>query len=178
MAIRAGAMHSRRMSDLSDTQNARLRKAMKEVIGTGKRFKDPTAIARDLHRAQASISNFLNDKTGASVETAERFAKLVGVADYRTIVGPRDASEAMPEKSKVDPYPSRPASIAWAMASGYPKAVVAKVQAVVLPDGRDPGGDFWIDMLRTEKRLFEASGIQEKVGPPPGRRPARRTGSR
>ncbi len=80
-----------RVGHVSPAQNKRLRRAM---LAYRKKFcgDETTELAHRLERAQPSISNFLNKKSGASFLTAHRFAKLVKT-DVNVILGPPDEED-------------------------------------------------------------------------------------
>lgn len=139
------------MSDLPESQNKRLRAAMRAVIGDGKPFPTITALGEAIGRSQPSLSDFLNEKSGASMETALRFAEKATAQSVDEILGPR---EKIVEPQR-DPFPSRERAIDWARREGYPESVLAEVRDREFADGQDPGGEFWIDDLKHKKRLFE-----------------------
>ena len=79
---------------LTPKQNERLRKAIRDII----RFQFDGKVSRfaeAVKRAQPSISDFLNGRSGASYETARRTAILLG-KEYEAVVGEPEELPAEP----------------------------------------------------------------------------------
>lgn len=68
------------MADLTEKENARLRKALQDAIDSG-RFKNKTALAREMKIAQPSLTEIMLGG-GASLATARKAAKVLGAAFY------------------------------------------------------------------------------------------------
>jgi hypothetical protein len=58
-----------------------------------------------------------------------------------------------------DRYPSRPPALQWALASGYPSDVIKEVASIRLKSDEDPGGDYWIDLLRVSRGQHKAQEL-------------------
>jgi DNA-binding XRE family transcriptional regulator len=80
-----------RVSQLTRAQNERLRRAM-FAYRKAHCNDSNTELGKRLGRAQPSMSNIMNGKSGASYITASKFAKLVKVP-VEDILGPPDAEE-------------------------------------------------------------------------------------
>lgn len=122
-------------ADLSPGQNKRLRDAMQRLMNEDARYGNKSRLAAALGRKQPSISDFLNGRTGASHETAERLARLMQV-DVRELLGEREAaSPPVPEDELVyehdDRYPNRGRAIAAARLLRKDERAIASVGDVL-----------------------------------------------
>lgn len=158
-----------RMQDLGPGQNHRLREAMKKL--RDERYEgNVTALAVALGRAQPSISDFLNGKTGASYETAIRFAALMK-EPIEKILGPRDQPPPFVQRI-VDPDQIY-THLREAMnrrEGKWSQVVREQLLTIRLGEGDEPV-DWWLDRgdgLAREERLGEASRLRLVPPPPSG----------
>lgn len=153
------------MADLSSGQNRRLREAMKrardELFGGS-----VTALATALERKQPSISDFINNRGGASFETARRFAVLVH-QNVTELIGPADDDPDVPpppvlEIVRDDRYPSRAKAAQAARLLGLDERAIADVLGVALDADEDPGERYWFKLI--ERRHEELNDPFAKRG--------------
>jgi hypothetical protein len=75
------------MTHLTAEQNERLRDAMNRAIK--ERFRTRRSLAYAMGIQPPSVSDFLNRKSGAALETAELFAQRIAKKPVEQIIGPR-----------------------------------------------------------------------------------------
>lgn len=164
------------MPDLAHDENDRLREAMrlaKEEMFDG----NVTSLAKAIGRSQPSISDFLNGVGGASLETARRFAKVVGQPLWKILGAETSTVPARPERDKLHFVPdtihlddAERAHVVAAMTRGVTEAVVLDVLQTIAKGAERPTPEELYQMLRGTQQLLKrgtAAGtpVEEEVLP-------------
>lgn len=157
----------RRMADLAPDENERLRAAMREACAS--MFDgNVTSLAKAMGRSQPSISDFLNGVGGASLDTARRFAAIVGRPVWQ-VLGASTSPGAVDRSAAAGPLPALPATIELdraeqahvlaAMSKGVTADTVLEVLTTTFGKGANrPSPEELYQMLRGAQGLRDRSG--------------------
>jgi transcriptional regulator with XRE-family HTH domain len=140
------------MGDLTPEENERLRQRMMTALQT--RFKNVTDLASAIGRSQPSISDFLNAKGGASIETVRRFASAMGTSVEDVLGHAGVTSVSLPSRALEydDQYPNRARAVVAARALGYTEEAIAQVQGQHFAGQPDMEPEEWLDEIKTADR--------------------------
>ncbi len=173
---------------LTPEQNDRLRDAMQKAID--ERFETRAALAKAMGIQPPSLSDFMNRKGGAKIETAELFAQRVARKPVIEIIGPRRLV-AVPRFTvpKPDGFPistdtRRKATVLLKQPpqAFTDEAIDIGFESVVMSNAADAGNPAAVAELVRIAILGTAAGLptsQAVPGTPPAgtRRSRRRAGS-
>ncbi|HEU5276865.1 MAG TPA: hypothetical protein VFU97_24625 [Xanthobacteraceae bacterium] len=173
------------MSDLSKTENERIRELMRQwLLRTRSTITD---LARELKREQPSLSVFLGGTGGVSFATARRFAKLIGVNVTTLLDGLDTGHPANPSPPTPLDLAENAARTLWPEHAHKLPEWVEKARPLVVANGT---AEDWFESIRLVRRMElskvmaaspEPMGAHQTEQPRAKRRstpPAKASGSR